>query len=223
MIDIARNRGRYRLVPPAFTWQALAGQGWPATARQEREFVAALRRAAAGPGVPSRPDTTVVLNALRCGVTFDQLLDVLPSVDPDNLLASYTLLDDRIAECTRHWRELVADPTPFGASAHAATAALLVPVPVQRIRSCLHPEPASRTARTVAIVTAEISRVTDKAHAISDRLDPLPPGTNAGVRLGQTLHDVTAPGVWAHPYFMPSRVGELSTIRARDLRGDDRV
>ena len=208
-------------MPPYFAWQALGGQGWPASEDQELVLVEHLRRAAGNKRSPSRAATTVLLNALRCGVTYDELIDTLPAVNAGDMVAAHDQLTQALRHATGAWNRLVHDPSPECLALLGATASLVLPVPVHRIEVALAAAgSASAVGTAVTRIRAEVDRVTVANLAIERKLASVEPGSQAGIRLGRSLHDGGEPGGWTHPHFLPTRVGQLSTTRVRDLRGD---
>lgn len=224
-LDVLAARGTVPVVPPPFTWQALDGQGWPASKEQETEFVAQLRRAAAGSSdaTPTRTSTTCVLNALRCGANLNQVLDLLPGADPAEMLASYEDLHQRFHMARDAWLAIARERTEDALSDYGLAASLLMPVPVHRIRTVLsqlgdHDHDQDVVGDAVTLVTTS----TRRADRVELELTRFEPRSRVAISLGRHLHDLSRPGAWSNPYYLPSRVTQLSPVRVADLRGDPR-
>jgi hypothetical protein len=210
-------------VPPSYTWQALEGQGWPATHSQESVLVEELRRAARAGRSSTKADSVCVFTALRCGVVLEELVRALPGVSLPALLHSYDQLALQLESALTAWGRIVEDPTPDTLAEHGPNAARLLPAPVHRVRVVIsQAESSGAVQAAVGRVVERLSSVTAKAHAIEDQLTRLDAGDPLGIRLGAELHSVPVPALWAEEYFVPRRVGELSPSRAADLRGDPR-
>lgn len=224
-------------MPPYHAWQALHGQGWPASTTKETAFVEDLRRAASLSPIPAedrariyglaphwphdyptRTAVTVLLNALRCGVTWPQLVMSLPAAKADELLIAYEFLTRQLTDSTDAWNQLLADPHSDAWVHYGPVAARLLPVPVHRIGiSLVHVTQSHLLVSAVNRIAAEVRRVSEGAARIEERLHEFEPGHPTAIRLGRSLHDVSEPGVWTHPYFAAQRVGQLSTTRVRDM------
>lgn len=208
---------------PPFIWQALDGQGWPFTAAQEAVFVEDLRRASAGAVTPTRPSVTCLINALRCGVTLAELLEVLPGVNPAALLSAHVRLEATLHETLTSWQRIVDRPTVGSLSRHSPRASLLFPAVTQGIAAL-----ASRVPDEAAVVSAVVNaaermqRTRARADGLEALLTSLPSRDPRGVAAGRGLHDIASPSLWADDHFSPRRVGELSPIRIADLWGDGR-
>lgn len=211
-------------VPPTFTWQALDGQGWPASQDQEHQFVADMRRAASDTTTEAtRTATTCVLNALRSGATLEQVRDLLPGMNPSEMLASYRVLSRRLNVSKNAWARIVEHGTQDALNKEAPRAGTLMPIPVHRLQFVLSqinmPE---RAADLIADTGRRVREVSAQSQVIEEKLTQFPAGHRSAIGLGRSLHDVSQPGLWGHPFFLPDRVGQLSPIRAIDLRRDPR-
>lgn len=189
------------------------------------EFVALVRQASTGCDQPTRHATTTLLNALRCGVTHEQLTAVLPKVNNNRLLSAYDLLTRELASATASWEALVQSPTLETFQEHGKNASRILPAPVHRIETALTQAHRQHSLNaTIAAVTSAIDSINARVQQVEDALvhSAALDQEAASARLGLTLHDVSSPGLWNHTNFLPTRVGQLSTTRAADLRGEER-
>jgi hypothetical protein len=213
------------MTPPRHVWHLWPGRHWPALPEEEHQFVADLERAAlevgAGNAKVERYHHTAVLNALRCGLTAAQLLELIPGSRPQDLLTAYVTLERERMQSWLAWREIVEDPTWETVTHYTAEAKLLLPVPVARVVTIASqvrgPHAVAQAVRDVnESVQAHVRAAEHIEHMLAARTPPDPVGVNLGVK----LHNPKDPGVWGHPYFLPSRVGNLSPNRVRDLLGE---
>lgn len=212
-------------MPQLLIWHVWPGQGWPASAAQELEFLEDLR-AAVGTrrGAASRPSITCVLNALRNAVSLDTVLRVLPGARPEEMLAGYELLEGQRLLAEESWRHIVADPGADVMASHAEQAQKLLPVPMSRIATAATMMPThAALERVVMNVATQIARVRERAAGYEQVLSTLTSGDARGALLGARLHHPLEPALWSDPYFLPVRVGELSPPRVMDLLGEDRT
>lgn len=199
-------------------WHLWPGRHWPASASEEAQFVTELRTLADGRTAPAeRMDVTAVLNALRCGITVASLLRFAPGVNPAALLAAYLDLEARRSASVTSWERITASPTLATLTEHAAQAAQLMPVPVDRIAKAAAISTSVSLSRVVAAVAAEIAMVCTRTAGIEASLGRRLPPDEQAVALGVALHNPHEPGLWGHPFFLPPRVGALSPLRVVDL------
>ena len=92
-------------------WLPWSSSGAISTASREREFIAELTHRAGGVADEStRSDITAVLNALRGGLTIDQLFANAPGLRPERLYGAYERLEALRREASAAWSAIVADP-----------------------------------------------------------------------------------------------------------------
>jgi hypothetical protein len=204
----------------AYLWQLWPGRNWPAVAAEEAALIDELRRRGDGPARFERADATAVLNALRCGLDADDLLERAPGLRPWRLVAAWDHLEAARQRAVAAW-EVIAEERSLNAIVDwAAAAAPLLEAPVRSMlqTSGIRGEDvvASRAERAVARVAA----VTEQAAELEERLARCEPGDPVGVEIGRMLYDPYRPGVWSDPYFLPPRVGTLTPNRVADLLGE---
>lgn len=201
-------------------WHLWPGRHWPLTHAEEAAFVADLsarcdegQRARA-----TRGDMTAVLNAMRCGLSVDELLQVAGGLRPGRLLVAYQELDRRLQGVVSAWAEIVNRPTIATLTEHASAATRLLPIPVHRILATAAYSPPQRLAENIRHAAAEVNRVGAAALALEQHL-PLLRADDA-VAAGLELYNPYYPGLWGHPFFLPARVGALVPVRVRELLGE---
>lgn len=206
-----------------YRWHLWPGRHWPASRAEEADFAAALAAARPPARDCDRGDVTAVLNALRCGIGLDELRVLVPGVDVARLHVAYRRLDDRRVAALAAWDALCADPGGVAVSRLAQQAATLLPVPVYRLVRSPRLSGSDGLAGAVADATAAMARVGAQVEAVEARLASLRVPSPEGVELGRVLYDPYTPGLWAHPYYRPTRVGTLMPLRVRDLLGEARL
>lgn len=202
-------------------WHLWPGRHWPLTHAEEAAFAAELAALTSGRRPKAtRGDITAVLNALRCGLSVQELLLVAGGLKPNRLLVAYQELDRRLQSSAASWAAIVNHPTIATLTEHAPNAARLLPVPVHRILSAAAYAPAHLLRDDISHAAAEVAKVGAAALALEQRLPRLDPDHAIEAALG--LYHPYFPGLWGHPYFMPNRVGTLVPTRVRELLGEHR-
>lgn len=212
-------------------WQLWPGRHWPLLPEEEQEFVADLRHAAAQRPEPApvldeagkvcqydRGDVTLVLNAIRCGISASELQTVAPGAHPRRLVRAYDDLEARRAEAVAAWHSIAERSTLDALSEHGARAALLVPIAVHRILRATDISGPQGMRHTVRAIEATMEGVL----AASARVEEVLRGrtTRDRVALGCELYNPYDPGLWGNSYFVPPRVGSLMPVRVSDLLGE---
>lgn len=207
-----------------YIWHVWPARRYPASALEEQRLVRDL--AAAGK-LPlgkilqhERGDATTVLNALRLGLSFTQLLAVAPGLKPDRLLSAYRHLDRLRERSIEAFTTLLDDPTPSSVLQHSQHAAALMPVPTFHLMAGIDAATARERARVLAdtrrqLAAARRVAAEQEAHLLAADLDDL-----SRIRIGRVLYDPYMGGLWSHPYYAPMRVGTLVPDRVRDLFGE---
>lgn len=201
-------------------WMPWTGRNWPATTREEQAFVARLAELAPPrQGGASRSDITAVLNALRCGLPADELLERAPGLQPGRLLDAYRALEAERCASEHAWRSIVAAPSLENFVRHGVSAGRLLPAAITGLRSVaeLHlPSLGVAVSELADRVVAAQTRV----RRLEVTLDRLIPPSQHGVEIGRQLYDPIGGGETSHPDYLPTRVGTLVPTRAAALLGE---
>lgn len=224
------------LMTALHVWHLWAARHWPASVREEAQFVDDLDALAATATPAPEPtetatdpaevrrahrvNVTAVLNALRCGLTAEELMSNLPGADPAELAAAYRTLDESRRAAVTAWQNLVAEQTWHAVQEHGVHAAVLMPVPVHRILTiATNTQGRSLTSAVQAMAgtVREHGRMVARAERALERLAAAPA---QAVALGTRLHNPADPGLWGSPFFLPPRVTSLSAPRVADLLGE---
>ena len=221
---VARATGRRApRCAPAPIWSPWHDAGRPCTAAEERRFVDRLRHLARGADVAfddvRRADVTAMLNALRCGVAADELLERAPGLRPGALVAAHDELDRRRAAAADAWRAIVADGRPEALDAHAERAALLLPRLVTVLDGVRRTEP-GRYADVLDELDRSVAVAADAAGSVEERLAATARLAADSRRLGRLLYEARGHGVSGWPTHLAERVTTLSPARVAALLGE---
>lgn len=200
-------------------WHLWPGRHWPASATEERRFVTDLEQLTSSPARRyERGDLTTVLNALRCGLSVDDVQRVAPGVDPAKLLAAHRDIDARRADAVAAWAAIEADPVPELFDAQTGDrAARIAPIAVARVRAAQRIAGPGAAVRMVRSVTRRMHELADEVASTEADLARVPAGDVAGVELGRTLYDPYRSSLWGHPLYLATRPGALVPVRVRML------
>jgi hypothetical protein len=202
-----------------------AGRQSPCTATEELAFVEELEVLSGDHDVDEfeRRDVTVLITALRCGLTPDELFAQAPGVKPYRLLAAHRELEGRRLISEHAWRTISVDPSPLTFETFAPCAAELLPAVMSQLAPCMGDQERLRAA--VEDATDQVNRTTRRVRMLEQRLADTtggPEGDPDKAReLGTLLYDVYGQGAWSLPTFLPPRVGSLVPLRLGALLGDD--
>jgi hypothetical protein len=213
-----------------YVWQLWPGRNYPCTAAEEATFVRDLREAAEKSrpkgenkkrrAVVERGDITSVMNALRCGLTFEELSKRAPGLKAHRLLAAYEEVDRLRLQSVNAWVELCEDGGLEAIVNWSQAASVLMGTPVRRV-SPNSPEVSDKTLREqVRVVQEKVAAVGKRAERVEFILDEKRCSAREAVELGRLLYDPYDPSLWADPYFLPGRVGTLMPLRLADLLGE---
>lgn len=201
-----------------------AVRGRIATTADETAFVADLTDRAARDGRRDaighrRSDVTALLNALRGGLTVDQLLGEAPGLQPQRLLDAHATLEAARRDSVAAWRAIVDAPTAEALAHHGPVAARLLPVVIDRLRRVAAMSPGA-LASEIARAHAAIDATDDRVRRIEGELDGTPAGTARHDELARVLFDQHGECVFAHDAHLPARVGSLLPTRVAALLGE---
>lgn len=205
-------------------WHLWPGTYVPAMKDEEKSFAtylesvvpAELRTHPPGELRFDRGDVTAVLNALRCGVQANELIELIPGTAPERLWWAYRHLFDL---CERGHDEFMA-LLKYGASAvnvNISIAGTYAPIPTAKMCAALPLHNTQSVSEEVASILEATSQSCAKVEAQLRQAQLLDVAPRAVAALGRSLYDPYNPCLWGHPYFLPRRVGELTPTRVRDL------
>lgn len=203
---------------PAPIWLPWRCRNWPVTPAEEHRFVVELAQHADHviAETCTRSDITAVLNALRGGLTADELVDKVPGLPPSRLLAAYRDLESRRSAAAAAWHALVADGTPAGLRRLGGDAAVLVPVLVDRLAATItHGEATYRT--TLERLAAYVEETNRNVGEIETALALWP---DRAVELGARLYNPFGDAITNRVDHLARRVGLLTPNRVAALLGE---
>jgi hypothetical protein len=197
-----------------YAWQLWPGRNWPATAAEEAVFEATLVERAGGRKkrkiAVSRGEITAVCNALRCGLTADELFKKAPGMKPASLLAAYDALEKMRAHSVGAWERIVEERTLEAIVDHGYAARVLVPWGVMSVSHEAAEVSDAEISQRIDQVVTEMQKATQKALELEAMLEQCEAPSAVGVELGRVLYDPYYPGVWDKSEFIPNRVGVLT-------------
>ncbi len=216
-----KNAGRSAHTVPVEVANPWRGRQSPCTAAEELLFVEELEVLSGDHEVDEfeRRDVTVLITALRCGLSPDQLLAQAPGVRPHRLLAAHRELEGRRLLAEHAWRTISVDPTPLTFETFAPCAAELLPAIMSQVAPCLNDQ--VRLHAAIEDATDQVSRTTRRVAMLEQRLGEAVSEPDRARELGTLLYDVYGQGAWSLPTFLPPRVGSLVPLRVGALLGDD--
>lgn len=209
-----------------FLWQVWPGRNWPATAKDEREFVADLvamaeRDRSGKRKKTERGDITAVMNALRCGLKAEDLFTRAPGLKPARILQAYREVESMLERSYSSWVAITQSPTLETIVKHRAGAQLIASVPVSHLLPGAEVTPDSGFANKVREVEEKVRKTRVKALNIEKQLDMAGSVQIDAVKLGERLYNPYDPTLWGNQYFVPVRVGELMPLRLAALLGEN--
>jgi hypothetical protein len=198
-----------------------SGRQSPCSAAEELAFVEELEVLSGQHDVDEfeRRDVTVLITALRCGLTPAELLAQAPGVRPHRLLAAHRELEGRRLISEHAWRTISVDPTPLTFETFAPSAADLLPALVSQLVSVMHDEHRLRAA--VEDAADQVSRTGRRVLMLERRAAEAAGDPDRAREIGTLLYDVSGQGAWSLPTYLPTRVGTLVPLRLGALLGDD--
>jgi hypothetical protein len=197
------------------------GRQTPCTAQEEHNMVSDLEEISGDADVDEfeRRDVTVLITALRGGLTAHELLDQAPGARAPRLLAAHRELDGRRLLSEHAWRTIAVDPTLETFITFAQCAAELLPAVISHLVTYQHDE--ARLAEAIGDAAEQVNRTTRRVIVLERRLSESGSDLDRARELGTLLYDVYGQGAWSLPTFMPPRVATLVPLRLGALLGDD--
>jgi len=210
--------------PSSRLWQVWPGRSWPASVTEEQSFVDVLIDRC-GDEILSkwtRGDVTALLNALRCGLTPDELFQAGPGLHPVRLLSAYRHLEALRAEAAAAWSALVDQPTVKRIGELGPIAARLVPTPIYRLVEATKEHNQNAVDIMLAKILFDMRKVQQQVSLVERELAELGNDRkDEAVAMGCVLYHPYQQGLWGHPYFIPPRVGALTPARVAGLLDEE--
>ena len=211
------NVGNVEAAPRLYAWQLWPGRNWPLTATEELAFEAALVEAANGRKkrrlTVARGDITAICNAMRCGLTVDELMTRAPGIKPTVLLAAYDLLEKLRLRSVNAWDQICEQRTLESVVDHGYAARVLVPWGVGLVAADVADATDEEISRRVERALIKIAQTHEHAANIEEKIAQCESPSAVGIELGRVLYDPYDPGVWDRADFVPDRVGVLTPRR----------
>jgi hypothetical protein len=204
----------------AHLWQVWPGRRWPVSGIEELEFVESLEVLSVNSTTDwDRGDVTSLLNALRCGLSVADLLEVGPGLKPARLLGAYRHLEAMRADSFAAWGTLVDQPSSSRLTEFGPRAARLIATPVYRLTEASSSVSEGALHQAISKAGSAIRQISRRTYEIETRMvERGRMGDSEGaVKLGCLLYHPYQQGLWGHPYYLPSRVGTLTPSRVADL------
>jgi hypothetical protein len=166
-----------------------------------------------------RRDVTVLLTALRCGLTPSELVSQAPGVRPARLLAAHRELETRRMLAEHAWRTIAVDKSLLAFQTFAPCAAELMPAVISHLSAFRHD--ATKYSAAIEDASEQVTRTTRRVQVLEQRVAESAGDLGRARELGTLLYDIYGQGAWSLPSFLPTRVGTLVPLRVASLLGDD--
>jgi uncharacterized protein (DUF433 family) len=210
--------------PSSHLWQVWPGRSWPASVSEEKLFVEVLTDRVTGRATSkwTRGDVTSLLNALRCGLTPDELFKAGPGLLPARLLAAYRHLEALRLESAAAWSAIVDQPDSARLAESGPVAARLVPTPIYRLVEVANERDQHAVDVLLERILSDMRKISNQVSVVEvDLADLGADKSDEAVALGCILYHPYQQGLWGHPYFIPGRVGALTPTRVATLLGEE--
>jgi hypothetical protein len=166
-----------------------------------------------------RRDVTVLLTALRCGLTPGELVSQAPGVRPARLLAAHRELETRRMLAEHAWRTIAVDKSLLAFQTFAPCAAELMPAVISHLSAYRHD--AKKYSAAIEDAAEQVTRTTRRVQVLEQRVAESAGEPGRARELGTLLYDIYGQGAWSLPSYLPTRVGTLVPLRVASLLGDD--
>lgn len=198
-----------------------SGRQAPCSRHEEADLVRELTELVGDDEVTDfeRRDVTVLITALRCGLSLPEVRAQAPGITPARLLAGHRELERRRAHAEAAWHALEADPTLDGLRRHGGAAAKLLPAVLTQLMAFVDDE--ERLGLEIARASDQIERTSRRVLLLEDRVAGSTDDPDRARELGTLLYDVYGHGAWSLETFLPPRVGTLVPLRLAALLGED--
>jgi hypothetical protein len=202
-----------------------AGRQSPCSRHEEADLVRELTIVVGADGLTAegvefeRRDVTVLMTALRCGLSLPEIRVQAPGVRPARMLAAYLELERRRSEAEAAWRHLEATAAPAALESHGVLAAQLLPAIITQLVQYVGD--ADRFALEIGRVADQVARTSRRVLLLEDRVAQGADDPDRIRELGTLLYDVYGHGAWSLESFLPPRVGAIVPLRLAALLGED--
>lgn len=201
-------------------WMPWIGGTRPNTTIEEAAFVMRLTDLADGrESSHNRSDITAVLNALRCGLLVDELLDRGPGLEVARLHAAYRAVDALRRESELAWYSIVSVPTVESLDAYGHEAAKLLPSLIGRLGVVADTAP-----KAIGPVVAQLAssvRITGSCvRSIEQALQEQSGQADQRADLRRLLYDPEGDGATSRQDHLARRLGTLVPARVAALLGE---
>ncbi len=203
---------------PQASWMPWIGPNRPVSPSEESVFVRDLAALVVERDAEfRRSDVTAVLNALRCGLTVDSLLEQAPGLQPDRLFAAYLELDRLRFASEFAWTAIALSGTLETFHEHREEAAKLLPALIARLDEAERTDPENfdavllELAGAVSATGVAVERI---EHVLCDA------SPDRAVDLGRVVYNPDGSGLTSRADYLPSRVGTLVPTRVASLLGE---
>ena len=202
------------------SWMPWVGRNRLATPEEESVFIEELAARAGEQQVTiRRSDVTAVLNALRCGLTVDELFDRAPGLCPARLHAAYCELERRRYDASMAWTSIAIAGRVTVFEQCRDEAAKLVPALVTRLDEVVVENPGEFDLVLLQLAAA-VASTNAAARRIERVIESSPDDSERSVELSRVLYNQGGDAVSSRPEFLAHRVGVLVPTRVAALLGE---
>lgn len=201
-------------------WMPWTGGSRVNTTTEEANFLVRLSDRAGGTVSDyRRPDITALLNALRCGLTVDDLFERAPGLVAEQLFGAYIALEQLRYRAETAWEMISDQGTPEAVVTLGPEAAKLVPSLVGQLFAVVESAP-HRVPALVAAMRDDILSTRQSVRTIEHALQESLGNPERSMDLGRLLYDPSGHGAASDPSFLSRRVGTLVPTCVAALLGE---
>ncbi len=209
----------------AHLWTSGPFRGWPASRSEETEFINHARDDADEEAVLDTPvtrsDIVAVSVSLREGAEYGALREFLPGLTAEGLVSSYEYLEAGRVRSLEAWNYIEKLHSFTATILNAARAAEVVPAAVGRLlREMQQGKNELHFVRCVQSFEERIREETRTALRLEKELHNPRYSPKTKLRIGEELFHPARECAWMSPYYLPSRVTDLSPERINSIMGE---
>jgi len=205
-------------------WRVWPGPGWPATSSNESALIFGLiqmgGRAVKKSSAIDRDDVTLLINALRCNLTAQELMRYAPGIKPLAIVDVHEKLNRLLLRAQRDAILMLTTPadSPKFSSELITAGSVLLPVPATRITTAHELESPAGAEAVRSKIMASVERVQKHVDEVESWLDEHgATSSSVGAVVGNLLYHPNRDCMWSSPFFLPTRVGQLNSRRLARL------